>query len=74
MSEKSIKPVTITNIANETDIGALTDMVNAWLDDEGLPLNSWDEIEPDEPYQAEILRVAIRKWDELVNNDVVSVA
>jgi hypothetical protein len=70
MSEKNIKPATLTNIANETDIGNLTDMVNAWLDEEGLPLNSWDEIEPEEPYQAEILRVAIRKWEELANDAV----
>jgi hypothetical protein len=74
MSGRIIKPATITNIASETDIGNLTNMVNAWLDEEGLPLKSWDEIEADEPYQAEILRVAIRKWDELATNDSVNAA
>ena len=65
MAEKKIKPATITNIANETNIDALVEMVNAWLEEEDLPLDSWDEIEADEPYQAEILRVAIARWEAL---------
>ena len=66
MVERKIKPATITNIANETDIDSLREMVNAWLEEEDLPLDSWDEIEVDEPYQAEILRVAIARWDALI--------
>ena len=70
MSGTVVKTATISNISNTNSLDELETMVNIWLDEEGLPQYLWDELELDEPYQAEILRVAITRWEALSEKEI----
>lgn len=69
MVQSEVKPATIGNISATQTSTELATMVNQWLEEEDLPLQSWDEIETTEPYHQEILRVAIQRWDELTEKE-----
>lgn len=71
MVQNQIKPATIGNISAAQSTDELATMVNQWLEDEDLPLQPWDEIEVSDPYHEDILRVAVRRWDELSEKEAM---